>query len=258
MSENDNTENNTNKKIIGHNRYQLEIQDLKTQIELLNNSCKIKDEELALFKDNLTSMQIDLQNKKSDIDKSVIENNNLLNENQLLDKKITNILNMNRFLIKNLEKEKDTLLQEKSEYLKHLQDITKTKNTLQFKYDDLKVKYQQTSQLLEVKTNDYIQLQDNHTKLIKESNLLKELNNIHQNEINNVKNELCKSKDNNSILKRTILDKDNYITEMTRNITNSKPQFKKFKDVKEVVKIESTNDESQPLKITRGLKLSKR
>lgn len=213
----------------GHNRFQVEIVQLNTTIDDLKDSIKIKDDELELFKKNFVSLQLQNTNNNNNTAKLTDCLDKLTNENATLLKKIENINNMNVYLISNLEKEKQVLLNEKDDNLKQISCNMSENKSLLFRYNDIKVKYQNSLIALQQKTDTLSNVESVNTITKTELNLLKELNLTHTKEMDNIKKELIIAYSDISSLKIDLFEKDNELKNLNRNIANSKPQFKAFK-----------------------------
>lgn len=205
-------------KNMGNNRYQDEIKNLNDKIHKMSKSIDDKNEELNLFKRNFTDIQIQLQEKNI----KITESNNKLtkaeNEIKELNNNILNINNINLTLISNLEKDKQKNQNEKDEYINNFNVILNDKNDLQYRYDDIKIKYKETLLELDSKINILEDLNTKYTINLREFNLLKELNNTKINELDSMKQELYLANNHINSLKIILIEKDTLLREKEKQL----------------------------------------
>lgn len=273
-------------KSYGHNKYQLQLQEANDKIEQLNNIIKEKNDELELFKNNLRSFHMQLQDKNTTIDT------------------LTNELNINKtsletvtFDFNKLKLEKDNcdtssaeshmkLYDENMELKSTIQSLHKTNNETVTKYNDLKVKYQTTLDLLEKKGSEYNSLEETNRNLSNELNLKSDLNMTQLSEIEILKEEVIQTRNELTLLKTQLYEKDIMIGELNKKMAlekyrirgkithnhfmvNSDEQDQYTEQEQEQVQDQEQNEEpiqqeslkaSRTAKITtqRGVKLSRR
>jgi chromosome segregation ATPase len=212
-------------KKLGNNKFQSEIVDLNSKINVLNESIENKNNELQLFKDNFVSLQNEIQSKNAKISELSDESLKIFNENDNVHKQLHAINNMNSTLLTTLETEKQILLNHKIEDESIINQISNDKNDLLKNFNDIKLKYQDTLSKLQSKTTEYHDLENLNNTLLSELNLVKELNTTKEVEINSVRNELIKLGDVILTLQQDIFDKNEYITNLNKQ---SIPQFLTF------------------------------
>ena len=173
-----------------HNKFQLQIEDQNKLITNLKNQNSDKDGELELFKNNIRTIQLQLQ-EKTQIINNLSES--LLKERNTIVKLQNDILeNKNKF---NLEKENfenvntilcnnnNQLIKDKEEMSANLENITN-------KYDNLNEVYKNTLNNFNEKTNNYHKLELSLKQSNDQANLHKENMILMQNEINTLKETL--------------------------------------------------------------------
>lgn len=201
-------------KVIGHNKYQLQIKDLQLNMERLENELNIKNNEIDLFKENLTSLQ--LQNQELNIKNSELK---LKLESEIESKS-------NSYMVKNTPEMKieepsynstSTLLEENSQFQTIISELQYNYDILSQKYSDLKQKYQSSLNTIEdnifnINTlNSLIKTTDNKLKLHEELCKTKD------NEINTLKQAILKLNNDTSELKTIIFEKDSHLKQIVRN-----------------------------------------
>jgi hypothetical protein len=257
-------------KPLGHNKFQVQLLEANFKIESLEQIIKDKDSELELFKNNIRSFQLQFQDKDIEIlqlkqDMENYKNNldivtfdlNKLNTDKTLDE--TSLIN-----------KYDNLYAENIQMFNTINQLNKTNNDTLEKYNDLKSKYQTTLELLEKKSNEYIIVISDYTDSVNQLNLLKELN---------LKQEKDQSKNETSVLKSQLFEKDISLGELHKKLTLEKytirgkiieqpiyiseidPLLLGVVEKEEETIIEQSSDSvNRQVKVTtqRGVKLSKR
>ena len=160
-----------------------------------------------------------------------------------------------------------------------INQLNKTNNDTLEKYNDLKSKYQTTLELLEKKSNEYIIVISDYTDSVNQLNLLKELNLKQEKDIETIKQQLFQSKNETSVLKSQLFEKDISLGELHKKLTLEKytirgkiieqpiyiseidPLLLGVVEKEEETIIEQSSDSvNRQVKVTtqRGVKLSKR
>jgi hypothetical protein len=196
-------------KLIGHNKYQLQIKDLQLNIERLENELNIKNNEIDLFKENLTSLQ--LQNKELNI-------NILKLESDESNKEVKNTMKIEQSILPQ-DNSNSTLLEENisAKFQTIISELQYNYDILSQKYTDLKQKYQFSLNTIEdnifnINTlNTLIKTTDNKLKLYEELCITKD------NEINTLKQAILKLNNDISELKTIIFEKDSHLKQIVRN-----------------------------------------
>lgn len=205
-------------KSFGHNKFQIQLQEANDRIESLEQLVKDKDNELQLFKDNMRTFHLQLQDKnleitqlKSDLSKYKDNIETLTFDlNKLSVDKTSDTSNLN---------EKCSLLHDENVHLlSTIDQLHKYKNETTDKYNDLKSKYQITLDLLEKKSQEFTSLTSKYEDTYNELNLLKELNLKQEKEIDIVKQELFQSKNETSVLKTQLFEKDISLGELHKKL----------------------------------------
>jgi chromosome segregation ATPase len=264
-------------KSYGNNKFQIQIQEANSKIDKLNNNISDKENELDLFKKNMTSFHIQLQEKNSenvvlcqDLEKYKSKLEKLENEFQKfkLDKEQDDLSHNNEYLC---------ICEENMNLKTTIDNLHSSQDTLNEKYNTLKTKYQTTFDLLEKKNTEYNLLQETNYKLNNELNLLKDLNLTQENEINILKQKLIQSEQDTTLLKSQIFQKDVSIGELHKKLSLEKYRIRgKITEHQEQIDTVKENTENtlehnettevvtqsipRPTKLTtqRGVKLSRR
>lgn len=210
--------------MVGHNKFQLEIQDLNKQINELHVIINKKNEELELFKNNLKDLQVNtyesnykhileldkLQTQINMLNNIEIEYNKCKveyeNKNIAINTLYTNSLASNNNL----------------EILVNNLNTTAIENSL--KYSELKSKYYNNIQLLEHRSSENDKLLLLNNTLIQELNLYKDLNLTKEENIQTIKLELNNSINEITQLKNELFHKDTYLKELNKKYANEKPR----------------------------------
>ena len=260
-------------KPFGHNKFQVQLLEANSKIESLEQIIKDKDSELELFKNNIRSFQVQFQDKnieilqlKQDIEKY---KNNL--EIVTFD---FNKLNVDKTSDEtSLTNKCDNLHDENIHLLNTISQLHKTNNETLEKYNDLKSKYQTTIDLLEKKSNEYTGFISNYTDSVNELNLLKELNLKQEKDIETIKQQLFQSKNETSVLKSQLFEKDISLGELHKKLSLERytirgkilepiyiPETEVVGDIQVEETIIEQDSVNRQVKVTtqRGVKLSKR
>jgi chromosome segregation ATPase len=281
--ENDNSETfvsnaSSRSKSFGHNKFQIQLQDANNKIEELDTSIHEKNTELELFKNNMRDFHLQLQTKNTEISQLKEEVNSYKNNLELLTFDFNKLQTNNQNDEVNLEKKHNILHDENLHLANTITLLNKTQNEMTEKYNDLKTKYQNTLELLEKKSNSHSTLLSTHNDNLNELNLLKELNLRQEKEIETIKQELFLSKNETSVLKTQLFEKDISLGQLHKKLalekytirgkiieqpTYTSPDTEQLLQTQEEQSLEPDNlntNYSRPVKITtqRGVKLSKR
>lgn len=266
----------------GHNKFQVQLQEANTKIEELQSIINEKTSELELFKDSMRTFHLQLQGKNIEISNL----NNELNQHKTNLETITFDLNKLQLEKQNHEncsqEEQTTLHNENMELKSTLDNLHKTNHQNNDKYQDLKLKYQTTMDLLEKKNSDYNVLQDTHKHTLDELNLVRDINLTQEKEIDTLKKEIFQYHNELSILKTQLFEKDISLGELHKKLTLEQyritDKMSKISNSSEPVsedtelnlEINSVVNESEqanintnlsrPIKVTtqRGVKISRR
>jgi len=206
----------------GHNKFQIQLQEANSKIDELQSIINDKSSELELFKNSMRTFHLQLQEKN-------IEISNLHNELNTYKTNIETItfdlnkLQLEKLNHENCSQEEQTELYNKNMELKStIHNLNKNNNQITEKYQDLKVKYQTTLDLLEKKNTEYNLLQENHKHTLDELNLVKDINLTQQKEIDTLKQEIFQYHNELSILKTQLFEKDISLGELHKKLTLEK------------------------------------
>ena len=260
-------------KPFGHNKFQVQLLEANSRIESLEQIIKDKDSELELFKNNIRSFQLQFQDKNIEILQLKQDMEKYKNNLEIVTFDL-NKLNVDKTLDEtSLTKKCDTLHHENIHLINTIAQLHKTNNETVEKYNDLKSKYQTTLDLLEKKSNEYTEVISNYTDSINELNLLKELNLKQEKDIETIKQELFQSKNETSVLKSQLYEKDISLGELHKKLALERytirgkilePIYMPETEVVGDIQVEETIIEqdsvNRQVKVTtqRGVKLSKR
>lgn len=241
---------------IGHNKFQLQLQEANSTIVSLNEKISEQNAELELFKNNMKTLQIQLQGKTTDI---AILNGQLADLTNRFNKVNTEFemykQNSQDFTYE-IDNDKSKLLFENAELSANMESLKTTLENTNVKYEELKNKYQLTLTLLDSKTNAYKDLSTNYDNTVNEMNLYKELNQKQLSSIDLLKEELEACRNENSILRTRIFEKDAYLGELNKKYAlqqqslRGKKNTSVFKNTEEevldeIIEEHSTQEEEQ-------------
>lgn len=268
---------------IGHNKFQLQLQEANSQIESLNTTISGQSAELDLFKNNMKTLQLQLQSKTSDIAVLNGQLSDLTNRFNRVNTEFQMYKQNSQEFTYEIDNDKVKLMCENTTFRENITSLQSSLDNTNIKYEELKNKYQLTLTLLDSKTNSYKDLMTEHDNIINELNLYKELNQKQQNTIDLLKNELEASNNETSILRTRIFEKDAYLGELNKkfalqqnslrgrkiNANVASTEEEVIEEVIEETLEEETNDNidlnvvnitSRPIKVTgqRELKMSRR
>lgn len=241
-------------RIVGHNKYQEEIQVLNKIIIELNNNIKVKDDEISLFKNNVNDLYKQLQEKnmisESNADKLKKTSNDL--DDMIIKYNSLNIeydQNTNENHIKY-----DLLNNEKTQLYEIITSNNKINEDLLSKYNELKGKYQDGLLLLEQKSLDIIELKSINLDTVSQLEMYKDLNLKKQNEIETIKNALDKSNNEINVLKTSASKTDAYLKMISKKYAYEKPVTSedKIEDNTENTVIETVVNVALPQQSLRG------
>lgn len=210
-------------KSIGHNKYQIEIQELKDTITELTSKIKNKNDDLELFKNNLKDLHIQIQEKNMNLldtsNQLTITTQNLYDiTNKYNEIVILNDKNTNEYKI-----QYDCLINEKLQLHKNISCNDENIHNLLSKYNELKIKYQDNIILLEKNSLETSNISLLYKNTINELNLYKDLNLTKQNEIDTVKSQLITLNNELGELRLLIHKKDEYLKNFTKKYAYEKP-----------------------------------
>jgi hypothetical protein len=261
-------------KTFGHNKFQIQLQEANSNIESLEQIIKDKDGELELFKNNMRTFHLQLQEKNLEINQLKQDNKKYTGDIEILTfdlKKVSNDKDSDETTLK----DKCSILHDENIHLLNtISQLHKTNNETVDKYNDLKLKYQTTLDLLEKKSQEFNLLTVKCDDTVNELNLLKELNLKQEKEIDTIKQELFQSKNETSILKTHLFEKDISLGELHKKLALEKytirgkiieqPLQPEEVEIKEDTIELDTNEQdlqiNRSVKVTqqRGVKLSRR
>lgn len=207
----------TKEKVFSHNKYQLQIKDLELNIQRIQQELLSKNDEIDLFKNNLTSLQL----KNQELNNLNLQ---LSNNYENHDIKLSEINDLNQILVENnfnsssnINTTIEQLSNENNTFLITISQLQSDTNILSQKYDDLKQKYQSTLNIVEDKIS-YINLLNISNKNINNKiNLYEELILTKDKEIDILKKSVLKTDNDNSELKTIIFEKDSHLRQLVQN-----------------------------------------
>lgn len=206
----------------GHNKFQIQLQEANSKIEELQSIINDKTSELELFKNSMRTFHLQLQEKN-------IEISNLNNELNMYKTNLETVtydldkLQLDKTNHENCSQEEQIRLHNETMELKSTIDNLNRTNALNMeKYQDLKLKYQTTLDLLEKKNNEYNSLEDTNRNTVNELNLIKEINMTQEKEIETLKQEIYQYHNELSVLKTQLFEKDISLGELHKKLTLEK------------------------------------
>lgn len=210
-------------KSFGHNKYQLNIQELERQMEELNKVIKIKDDEVTLFKNNLKDLNYQIQEKDAKIINISDELTCKIIEVDNITSKYNDSVNDNNSYVIQCNIEQTCLVHDKIELQQNINDKNINIDEISSKYNELKVKYHDNLNLLEKRSSDIYRLNTLNINYVDELNLYKDMNVSKEKEIEIIKKELDNVHDKAFVLKTLLNDKDIFLKHLTKQYTYEKP-----------------------------------
>ena len=262
-------------KVIGHNKFQLQLIEANGTIDDLNVKLEEKNKELELFKNNLRAFHLQIQEKNTEIAQLKEKLNSTSNSLDVVTRQMNTItLSSDQSQTKHQE-DYLLLLSERSNLQNNILQLNKNNSENTDKYNELKVKYQTILELLEDKSKDITELNTLQYNTLNELNLYKDLNSKKQLEIDMVKQELYSLNNENSVMKTRIFDLEDYSKDLTRQYSDYISSKKhsnliENENVNENETVNETDNETDNetvnetvnagIKLThkRGIKISKR
>lgn len=257
-------------KSYGHNKFQVQLQEANSRIESLESVIKEKDSELDLFKNNMRTFHLQLQDKNMEISKLQEEVSKYKQSLETITFDL-NKMTIDRTSDNTTLHDKCNSLHDENLHLSNtINQMHKTQNETVEKYNNLKTKYQTTFDLLEIKCQEFSSLSSVHEQTLNELNLLKELNLKQEKDIDTVKKELFQSNNETSVLKSQLFEKDISLGELHKKLALERYKIRgkiieqpHSQDSQPLQPTEETKDEetvhSRSIKVSqRGVKLSKR
>lgn len=205
-------------KSIGHNKFQVQLQEANVTIENLQSILDEKNSELELFKNNMREFQSQIQTKNTDI--SILNNqlSDLTNRFNKLNTEFETYKHNSQQFTSDIDNDNLQITDlNKSLHEKVLSLNSELDNT-SLKYEELKNKYQLTLILLDKKTNECKDTYLSYENVNNELNLYKELNTKQQTTIDMLTNELQAAQNESAVLRTRIFEKDAYLGELNKKI----------------------------------------
>lgn len=247
---------------LGHNKYQLQVIELNETIIDLRQKLAINSDENLLFKNNISNLQIELSNKNTIIDNLNI-NLNLLIENKdakidKLNQSVESSQIIHRQSIGRLIYTIDNLDKLQDEFI-IIQNLNKEND---LKYNEVKLKYQNTLIKLEDTINLNNTISECNIIVSKELNLYKELNLTKTNENDTLKLHILDYINQINIINRTLFEKDNYLKSLQKKYVNEKPIIAIQNQENNQIKDNKDNNDNidliEKISFKRGLKMSRK
>ena len=252
---------NSKGKKFEQNKYQLIIDDLHIDINDFKNEIENKNQEIELYKNNITSMQIELQKTMTDTCQlEKLHDQNICNHKVYIESSDIILLNNNK-TIKKMEEEILELSLSNNKLSNLLETLSKDYTTSQKELGTISHQLKNTLFLLDSKLSMLDCINDKCKDAYQENSMFKEYNLKLENELSFIKIETNRYKNENSILRTNIFDKDIIIKKVNDQI-NIKNNH--INDMKKVNKVDINNQSNQsnqsnqindikPKKILRGL-----
>jgi chromosome segregation ATPase len=207
------------------NKYQHQIHELTLKLEELSVQMNIKECENKLFKDNINTTQVQLQEKSNTINELNTIITTLKEEKETKEKELANELSTANNKLANLQIRYNNLVNEHNSVI-HMQSLTVSDSSvIQTKCDELETKYNNVLKLY----NDKVQESNNITAKFNKSQTELKLKQTSLQQIEDsvsvIKQELETTMNNNVILAKEIVEKDNYLRQLINEISDLKKQL---------------------------------
>lgn len=256
---------NLRTKKFGHNKYQEEIMTLKNKLSEVQEQLQQKNDEVDMFKTNVTTIQLESQEKGIIIVKLNAELNNIKSTlKELKDNRQSEIVDT----MKNKSDGEENLakvLLENKDLAEHLSTLSLESEEVKVKYSELKQTYHSTLAKLVLKTEECHLLQQKLEKSREECGLYISTNESLQKDVDVLKQEMESDKNFISTLKGEIFEKNTVLRDLNLKLNReSKTREIKVEEESNCMTIRETIQPSltvgREVKVTFGkaLKLSKR
>jgi len=207
------------------NKYQHQIHELTLKLEELDVQMNIKECENKLFKDNINTIQVQLQEKSNTINElnTIITTLNTEKDNK--EKETTNLLSDANTKLANLQTMYDNLLNEHNNAITTQNQSVTDSSVMQTKYDELESKYNNMLKLYNDKVQDNNNMMAKFNKSQSELKLKQSSIQEIEDTVSIIKHELETTMNNNIILAKEIVEKDNYLKQLNNEINDLKKQL---------------------------------
>jgi chromosome segregation ATPase len=242
-------------KNIGHNKYQLTIIDLTSEIDSQKETITNQNEEIQMYKNNVTSVQMQLQEKNlqmNDLDVKMKDALSLIEEYKT---KLSLYTSESGSNLERLQNENDNLHSSNSKLMTIIANANNKNDIECSKYTELLNRHQTSLSILEKKNKENEELNEQLRKFSQEQSLYKSENVKLQDEIKSIRTQVSNYKNENSLLRTQIFEKEFLLKEWEQNevrVQETKPsqetqgmQETETQKLQEVV--------SNQLKVKRGL-----
>ena len=244
-------------KTVGHNKYQIQIQELNTNIEQLTKQISELESENTELKNTIANLQennlkysneINYLNTKINVSKDVIDT---------LQYQLQEYQDSHKTQIADLINENDTVKSNHSDLLNRVAKINDNKDTLGIKYTEIKQQYKTLLDNFTIKTNENLKLTDLVNENQKTNLMYKENNLKLQTKVDFIKDSLDKILTVNLQLQNDLQSKDNVIGQLHLKYSKEQPVKTDDPDTIEEIEIIETPLHNKGIKIANRCKILK-
>lgn len=204
------------------NRYQHQINELNTKIEELNSQLYVKECENKLFKENINTTQIQLQEKSA----MIVDLNEQLRvikeEKTKIDEEWREKYVKLRGELEDMHIKHSELINEHDAVINSNSNNVEVNTSLQSRYDELVKKYDEMMNHFNTKTSERDNLTIQLGKLSQELNLKNDNITSLELNLNLIKQEMETVMNNNIILVKEITEKDTYLKDIASELESLK------------------------------------
>jgi len=255
----------TNKLIIGHNKYQLKITEAQSHIDELSKELQCKNDEIKELNDNINTYKLQLNEANSQIEIIQTILNDKSNSLDNITKEFDEFKLTTNNTINTHQDNYNRLLLQNGTLNSNINDLNSKNDDSILKYQELKHKYQITIELLELKVKNITQLNTQVYNLTNELNIYKDNCSKQLSDITSFKQQLSDLHENNRLLQLELNEKKDYLGQLHKKLASEKLYKINYESTPQttnesVEPVEPVDTFIKPVKITsgRGIKISKR
>jgi hypothetical protein len=234
-------------KTVGHNKYQNTISNLQRELDNQKTIISNQNEELQLFRNNITSTQLQLQEKIILINELQKQVDEITQSNNDLNNQITDLNIQYKTDIDNLINDNKILKDDNSQLMKINSQSYQKYNEDSNIYIDFKQKYQNITDILDTKIKQNEDLESTVYQLVTENSMYKDTNSKLQTEVNSIKAQLVQYKNENSILKTNIFEKDFLLKQQSKYLADQDAKIDQQIKMLEELSLSSNETIKEPI-----------
>jgi chromosome segregation ATPase len=244
-------------KSVGHNKYQVIIENLNNELNTKTMNIKALEEEIQLYKNNITTVQMQLQEKllqNNDLTTNLREALSLIED---FKSRLIELDTSTSMTIRTTQEEND-ILKLTNKDLIDLISTTTNKHEIEMKqYLELVDNHKTAMCVIEKKTKDHETLNKNFQEVSKEHCLYKSETEKLQDELKTLRHQVQNYRNENSILRTQIFEKDYLLKKVNNKKEETECENETANESETNVDVVNTEIEQPPpavtIKVRRGL-----